>query len=300
MSAAHFSARWLRQREPFDAAARDLAARSLRLQSRLRALQPANGQPWRVMDLACGMGANMRWLAPRLGGTQEWLVVDHDAALLRRWSQQGPAYPEGAFTRRVSTPLSQPLRWTGETHDAAVVRQQVDLMSGLEQLPWEVAHLVTGSALLDLVGLDWLQRLVAAAARHRTPLLMALSVDGQHLWSIEDTGDALVERLFAQHQRRDKGVGDALGPTAVPVLRTMLEAAGYRVRIASSDWWLDGVTSAEAQRLQRALIRGMAAAAIQQDGANAREVKAWCQRRLGLSARTQLRVGHLDVWAVPI
>ncbi|WP_382325041.1 hypothetical protein ACFJI0_11525 [Hydrogenophaga sp. UC242_53] len=83
MSGAHFSADWLQQREPFDTAARDEAARHLQLAARFHAMAPPAGTPWRVIDLGCGTGANQRWLAPRLGGPQQWLVVDHDAALLR-------------------------------------------------------------------------------------------------------------------------------------------------------------------------------------------------------------------------
>lgn len=284
MSAAHFSADWLHQREPFDAAARDLAVEPLHLQSQLRAAQPPNGQPWRVIDLACGMGANVRWLAPRLGGTQEWLVVDHDAALLQRWGR---------------APLTQPLQFAGAGFEASIMRQQTDLMAGLAQLPWQAAHLVTASAFLDLVGVDWLKRLVALAVHHRTPLLMGLNVDGRHIWSPEDASDARVGHWFDQHQRRDKGMGAALGPDAVPVMRSMLEAAGYRVEVAPSDWLLDGRTSLEARRLQRALIKGMAAAAKEQDPTAAPEVDAWSRRRLALCARTLLRVGHLDIWAAP-
>src|SRR5690606_7817399 len=81
---ASFSADWLRQREPFDRAARNGAAGHLRLPTRLSAFRPPQGVPWRVIDLACGTGANLRWLAPVLGGEQEWLMLDHDAALLQR------------------------------------------------------------------------------------------------------------------------------------------------------------------------------------------------------------------------
>jgi hypothetical protein len=283
MSTAHFSAEWLQQREPFDSAARDAAAQTLQLPAHWHAIRPPVYRPWRVMDLACGTGANLRWLAPRLGGVQQWLMVDHDADLLSRLPQhlQNTADVDGAKL------------------DATVRFQQANLMTELETLPWDAVDLVTASALLDLVGTDWLQRLVALVVQRRLPLLMGLNVDGRHAWSIEDDLDSLVALRFAQHQRRDKGMGAALGADAAPLLRSALQHAGYSVHCARSDWWLDGCANIQALSLQRALISGMAAAAAEQDTVGAPQVLAWQQRRLALAAQTQLRVGHLDLWAVP-
>lgn len=266
-----FSAAWLRRREAFDAAARDAAAAHLDLAARLGALRPAPGEPWRVIDLGCGTGANLRWLAPRLPGAQQWLLVDHDAGLLAH--AHGPA---GA--------------------DLAIVRRRLDLARDLEALPWAAAHLVTGSALLDLVGAAWLQRLVAAAVAAGPALLFALSVDGRHRWSPADPDDAAVGAWFAAHQRRDKGFGPALGPRAGPVLARALRAAGYRVHGARSDWQLAGPQAAP---LQRALIDGIAAAACEQAPAAAATVRAWQARRRAWVGRGSLRVGHVDLLALP-
>src|SRR5215471_20251345 len=86
-----FSAEWLAQREPHDAAARatdivELCRDSARDASS-RAASRANGAssaraPRAIVDLGAGSGANLRWLAPRLGGEQAWCLVDHDDALL--------------------------------------------------------------------------------------------------------------------------------------------------------------------------------------------------------------------------
>lgn len=297
MSAATFSADWLRQREPFDAVARDAAAQRLQLQDRLAALRPHAKEPWRVIDLACGTGANLRWLAPRLGGAQQWLVVDHDADLLACWPERLAA--AGAAPVGSSAALDQILSFSGPGFDARIVRQQADLMTELDSLPWHAADLVTASALLDLVGSVWLHRLVAVSAASGTAMLMSLNVDGRHVWSIEDPMDATVGRLFGEHQQRDKGLGPALGAAAVPALQRALTAAGYSVFTAASDWWLDSRESSGARALQCALIDGMAAAACEQSPASAPSVLAWRQRRHALAQESPLRVGHLDLLALP-
>jgi hypothetical protein len=292
MTAEGFSAEWLGQREPFDTASRTAAAGPLQLQARLETLRPAPGAPWRVIDLACGTGANLRWLAPRLGGPQEWLVVDHDAALLRCW-------PERLGVLADPDALQTPLGFSGPGFEASIVRQRLDLSSGLETLPWHAAHLVTASALLDLVSAEWLQRLVAAAVAARVAMLFTLSVDGCHDWAPSDPLDAKVSGLFGEHQRRDKGFGPALGAATVPRLQRALRGSGYRVFSAPSDWWIDGQDGPPAAALQRALVDGMATAAGEQDPVSAAAIEAWRQRRHALAASGSVRVGHLDLLALP-
>ncbi len=305
-TAASFSADWLQQREPFDTAARDAAAPRLALQALRERSAAGHGSarlPLRIIDLACGTGANLRWLAPRLGGAQQWLVVDHDAALLQRW----PAcrgLPVGSHKAR--------LRYSGTAartsfgtgigigFSADILRRQLDLAQHLESLPWQAAQLVTASALLDLVSAAWLQRLVAVASAARVAVLMALSVDGRQRFAPRDADDAAVAALFEAHQQRDKGFGGpALGAAAGPALVLALRRAGYRVGQARSDWWLDGRHDTQALACQQALIDGMAGAAIEQQPAAVASVRAWQLRRLAAAARSTLRVGHLDVLALP-
>ncbi len=289
--ATNFSADWLQQREPFDAAARNDSAPRLQLLQRLAAECSPASDPLRVIDLACGTGANLRWLAPQLGGHQQWLVVDDDAALLKRWP---------AALNAAERTGSKPLTFTRPGLHASVVRRRLDLALGLESLPWHAAQLVTASALLDLVSAAWLQRLVAAATSARVALLMALSVDGRHHFAPGAVGDADVAALFAAHQQRDKGfAGPALGAAAGAELVLALRRARYRVHTARSDWRLDGRHDARALALQRALIDGMAAAATEQQPGAAATVEAWRQRRQLLAPRSRLRVGHLDVLALP-
>jgi hypothetical protein len=288
---AGFSADWLQQRAPFDAAARSAADARLRIRQRLVQACPTAGAPLRLIDLACGTGANLRWLAPQLGGRQQWLAIDHDAALLRCWPE-GPGTPG-----RSGYPL---LQHTGPGFEARIARCQLDLAESLESLPWHAAHLVTASALLDLVSAAWLKRLVTAATTARVALLMALSVDGCHRWAPGDAGDATVAALFRAHQRRDKGFeGPALGASAVGELVSALRLVGYQVHTARSDWQLDGRQDARALSLQRALIDGMAEAATEQQPAVAVAVETWRQRRQAIAARSSLRVGHLDLLALP-
>jgi hypothetical protein len=71
-----FEPRWLELREPADARARAEGAIDTLLRAR------AGVGPLGILDLGAGTGANLRYLAPRLGGRQQWLLLDRDRRLL--------------------------------------------------------------------------------------------------------------------------------------------------------------------------------------------------------------------------
>jgi SAM-dependent methyltransferase len=277
-----FDPAWLALREPVDHRSRAGAAPSL--------LAPAwRAGGWsRVVDLGSGTGSNLRYLAPRLPGVRHWTLVDHDAGLLAR-----AAAPDGAAVARVVGDLAA---------------------AGLAAIGESGADLVTGSALLDLVSEDWLHALAASCRQSGCAALFALTYDGGIQWQAaaddrrpaDDPDDALVRRAVNSHQRRDKGLGPALGPLAGLTAETLFRAAGYRVWLLPSPWRLGPGDAVLAQ----ALVDGWESAAAEQlgdapedgaDGAGAVRVRDWAARRRATiaSGRFGLTVGHLDLLALP-
>lgn len=264
-----FSRDWLALREPFDLAARAAG------DAEMAARRPPGLLS--VLDLGCGTGSSLRALAPRLGGAQRWCLVDHDPDLLSSLAQA-----IGLWAERQGLPVE----WTG---------RQADLATGLAELPFPQAGLVTASALLDLVSEAWLAELVARCRAAGAAVCWALSVDGRLDFTPADPADAQVLALFAAHQRRDKGFGPALGETAPVRADALLRAAGYRTVLAQSDWHIAGARGADDQAMLQALVEGMARAAQEQEPAHTGAVQAWRTRRLADLGGTQLCVGHTDV-----
>jgi hypothetical protein len=155
--------------------------------------------------------------------------------------------------------------------------------------------LVTASALLDLVSERWMLAIAARCREAGAAALFALSYDGRIECSPADEADELVRRLVNDHQRRDKGFGPALGPTATDCAERAFIALGYRVQRDRSDWALQ----ADAPQLQRELIDGWAHAAIEMAPVSAAAIDAWRARRLShvANGRSDLRVGHEDLAA---
>ena len=277
-----FGLDWLTLREPCDH-----AARSAELADRFAA---ALGATPLLIDLGCGTGSNLRYLAPRIAGPTRWHCVDDDPALLRaapralhRWAQDHGWAPlfEGE-----DLVLARP---AGEI---AVAFALGDLAR--EGLPDDAGVAgVTGSALLDLTSAAWLESL-AEAYRGR-PLLLALSFDGRFAFDPAATEDEEIRARFMAHQRTDKGFGPALGPEAAAYLGERLRAGGCAVTTERADWQL----GPSDQALLRAKLEGMIAAV--REIIPDRRLQRWATRRREQLASGDLRltVGHVDLLALP-
>lgn len=298
-----FSADWLALREPADH-----RARSAGLPARLAQWHADRGAPGpqRLLDLGAGTGSNLRFLAPRLGGDQDWTCLDQDpdllGALMRRTADWGRTLD------LETTPGADGLRIEGASLHCRVAIRRADLAAGATALPLGPGTLVVASALMDLVSEAWLADLLQACQRTRSPVLAALSYDGRVELAPREPLDGLVIALVNGHQGRDKGLGPALGPGATRAFARLGRSLGYEPHAEPSDWELGPDEAA----LQEALIGGWADAALEQvrdaPGVDpislARRlgsIDRWRAARLGhvAAGRSHLQVGHQDLLLLP-
>jgi hypothetical protein len=258
-----FSAEWLALREPYDLAARNpvvlsAVADAFRDQTSIS-----------IVDLACGTGSTLRAICGHLPSRQSWRLVDNDLGLLAR-----------------ASPLERP-------PNINVVTRPIDLVRDLELALDGPLDLITMSALLDLVSLEWLDRLAIEAAARRLPVYAALTYDGRTALDPDESFDDEILTSFNTHQRTDKGFGPALGPIAAERAIARFEHVGYRVAQGQSDW----VLQPRDRALQEALFAGWAAQSASASGAS-----AWLARRRShlVAGRSNLAVGHVDFFARPM
>ncbi|MES3007084.1 MAG: hypothetical protein V4751_04855 [Pseudomonadota bacterium] len=272
-----FSVAWLDLREGADNAARDktLAAQALAWLTS----DDAGGMPI-IVDLGSGTGSTLRALtlvgaspARDIPGSPTrdfiWRLVDHDPAL-----------------------LNEALRRHGKTH--VIEDYEADLLD-LTTLPLTGARLVTASALFDLVSLSVVDALTTRLVQHQAGLYAALNYDGITQWNPPHPLDGHVLAAFNQDQRRDKGLGLALGPDAADYLQMALSRAGYTVWIADSPWELGPDDAA----LVRELIPGIASAVAEEYGLDREALQEWQDFRLAHVATGRCVVGHQDILALP-
>ncbi|MEA2988993.1 MAG: hypothetical protein QOG83_1704 [Alphaproteobacteria bacterium] len=263
-----FSARWLALREPYDQKARDAGV--------LDAVADIfRGEPSvSVVDLACGTGATLRALGPRLPARQNWRLVDNDLGLLAQAAA------------------------LGRPPQLAVAARTIDLVCDLELALDGPTDLVTTSALLDLVSAEWLERLAVECAARRLPVYAALTYNGRAALEPAEPFDLEIIAAVNRHQRRDKGFGPALGPEAGLRALRGFERVGYKVMPGSSEW----IFGPHDREIQSDVLAGWANAASELGDLPAAAIAAWLVRRRELVNKglAGMRVGHVDFFATPI
>lgn len=262
-----FSPEWLALREPYDLKARSKAVLAA-LAAHFRSATAIA-----VVDLACGTGATLRAIGPRLPARQNWKLVDNDLSLLAR----------------VATLFRPP--------ELIVNAQPVDLVRDLEAALDGPIDLVTTSALLDLVSAEWIERLVVETAVRRLPIYAALSYDGEVTLSPPDPLDSEIVAAVNRHQHGDKGFGPALGPDAAADCIARFERVGYTVTQGASDWTF----GPDDRAIQAEVLAGWAGAAQELGDLSPGRIASWLARRrefLG-QGQSSITVGHVDFFAAP-
>ena len=281
---------WLALREAADAAVR---SESL---TRAIAAALASHDPIRIVDLATGTGSNIRYLMPRITGRQQWLAVDRSATLLAELPER-----ISAWAIRSGYEVNQERDGfvvRGGGIDCQVQTRQLDLAVIPDVDALARPHLVTASALLDLVSESWLGDLAARCREIGAAALFTITYNGRSQCTPAEPEDELVLQLFNRHQRTDKGLGGpAAGPDAVAVVVQRFEAVGYTVRREASNWQI----GPEQTSFQRDLIEGWAHAAAEIEPRLTATINDWRDRRLRHvgEGRSRLIVEHDDVAALP-
>lgn len=253
ISRVGFSSDWLALREPVDHLSRD---------PDLLARAATCARPGAVVvDLGSGTGSTARAFGSSVGW--QWRFVDGEPGLLDIAQARHPGSEQVIMDLR-----------------------------DIDQLPLEGVDLVTASALLDLMPLDWVTALAGRLHGAGIPFYAALSYNGVMRWSPPHGADGDVTDAFNTHQRSDKGIGAALGPAAGETTARVFEHYGYEVQQRDSPWHLGASDTA----LHHELLIGIGNAAAEAGCAQAQD---WVADRLAALSPTAGYIGHTDILALP-
>ena len=259
---------WLAARTSADTSARAATLSSL-LPELIDYLSGTRGRHGvlKIIDLGAGTGANQRWLAPRLPFPQRWIHLDHDPVISR------------------TLPLP---------NDTMIIDAGVETLGRLLASHSTDQHLVTCSALLDVLTMDQLDAVCRAVIDNQVPAFLSLTVTGTLSLTPVNSHDQLLQNAFNDHQKR----AGRPGPHAATFAVDALCAGGFTVRTQETTWQL---TASSDAALVYQLLQERLEAAVAHDPTLAAVASAWFElRRSQLTSGTLLiKVGHLDILALP-
>lgn len=231
-----FDAAWLKARETADERSRNMViAESMRLHFAIRA-------DMTILDLACGIGSNLRQLHRFLPNYQRWILVENDRALLDHARESLSAWADQAKpkSRRDDVLVLEKGEFRIEiTLRAAHVTRQFDQL--LENWP----DLVVASSLIDLMARSDLEQFADKLVHRRIPLYASHTANGDLAWYPENRTDPLILQAIAKTSGRDRGFGPSLGPRAFAMFTEALRTRGALVETGSSTWNLTGADDRE-------------------------------------------------------
>ena len=287
-----FSAEWLALREPVDHRSRNPSLQADVLDY-LAQIKPVQAGSIRIVDLGSGTGSNLRALAPHFNAFQHWTLVDHDPALLQAARIALLAWADDVANSDANQTMStgiapvEPITITKNSKAMTIEFRCADLVNDYQAILSEPADLITAAAFFDLVAESWLAQFCAALSK---PLYTVLTYDGIEKWSPPEPIDADILAAFHQHQRRNKGFGAAVGPTAPERLESLLRAQNFITACAPSPWVLDH----HDRSLIAQLAKGSANAVRETRILQRDDVDRWEQLRRGA---THCEIGHVDFFA---
>jgi len=250
----------------------------------------------RLLDLGAGTGSLFRFMAPIIGRPQTWIFADADESLLYAalehtagWAgRHGFSVASSGGSERPALSLGTPF---GKWHIETLV---TDLGQAPHDLPFAAVDAIVCSALLDLTSRAWMERLFADL---RLPFYAGMTVNGRDGWVPHHPADWAVRTAFRRDQRRDKGLGLALGNDASEKALQILGALGFQTRMTTSDWRIPSC----ARAVTSGFAQMTALSACQSMPAQTRKIAEWTSARLkqARKARLSIRIGHYDLLGFP-
>jgi hypothetical protein len=135
-------------------------------------------------------------------------------------------------------------------------------------------------------------------AVRKLPFYAALTFDGRVVLEPTDARDAAVLAAAGVFHRRDQGFGPALGADAAAQVLARLRAVGYAVTHDTADWQF----GPKDHDIQIHVLESWAGAARETARLAASEIVGWLghRREQAAAGRLSVRIGHVDVFAMPI
>lgn len=287
-----FATDWLEERYRFDVAARNPKVEAVCLQ------YFAQHPDVSIIDMGAGTGANFIYLSEKFPQSQQWALVELNPNLLKRARERLKIWAAAkGYTVREE---GQNLDFRRSEQHIHVQLIQGSFLELPQLLQPDQFHLVTASAVFDLLSEQMLSNLVQVFHQNRLALLATLNYESMAYLPGDAEDDHWIE-LYEAHMQREQDFGRALGPKCSAFLENgyaqlpteQILRAPSRWQIEPADTFMHGHMIAF---LERSLLE------MTHLGHSGKGLNAWLQRKKAALQAQQLRlsVTHSDLFIAPV
>lgn len=287
-----FATDWLHERYRFDVAARNPKVEAACLQYLARHPNIS------IIDIGAGTGANFIYLSEKLPQSQQWALVELNPSLLKRARERLKiwAAAKGYAVREER----QSLDFQRNEQHIHVQFLQGSFLELPQLLQPEQYHLVTASAVFDLLSAQMLSKLIQTFHQNRLALLATLNYESM-AYLPTDAEDGHWIGLYEAHMQREQDFGRALGPECSDFLENgYAQLPTAQVIRAPSRWQIEPTDSFMhvhmLQFLEKSLLE------MTSMGHSGKGLDTWLQRKKAQLQARQLRlsVTHSDLFIAPV
>ena len=281
-----FSKSWINMRVEYDE-----ASRSSVLVDHLNKLSKKHEID--LIDFCCGTGSFLMWALNKNISFQNCILVDYDIKLLKSIKSNLRTHLKSKYTIQSNTNnLNLLIKKNSKTiSSVSIEKYDCDEYSHKNKN----FHIISYSAALDLMSKSSID-IALKKIKKNNILYFSLCFNGLVKWTPTNTFDKYILTFFNNHQRSDKGFGNALGYKSIESLRKKSVKLNLNITVADSPWIIKNKSEKDTAFMKRYLL-DIRKSLFHMEGIDKNILRKWYEdKKYDLeNKKIRLYVGHNDV-----
>ena len=246
-----------------------------------------------LIDFCCGTGSFLMWALNKNISFQNCILVDYDIKLLKSIKSNLRTHLKSKYTVQSNTNnLNLLIKKNSKTiSSVSIEKYDCDEYSHNNK----ALHVISYSAALDLMSKSSID-IALKKIKKNNIFYFSLCFNGLVKWTPTNTFDKYILAFFNNHQRSDKGFGNALGHKSIEYLRKKAGKLNLNITVADSPWIIKNKSEKDTVFMKRYLL-DIRKSLFHMEGIDKNILRKWYEdKKYDLeNKKIKLYVGHNDI-----
>ena len=246
-----------------------------------------------LIDLYCGSGNFLIWSLNKDILFKNCILVDHDVKLLKSIKSNLRTHLRPMYSIQSNTNnLDLLIKRNSKTLSSISIKKND--CDGYRYLS-EKYHVISYSAALDIMSKSSIASALKRIKKNNI-LYFSLCFNGQVRWTPTNTFDKYILTFFNNHQRSDKGFGNALGSKSIEFIKQKADKLNLNIIVKDSPWIIKNKFDKDKVFMKRYLL-DIKKSLFHMEGIDKDILRKWYLDKKSEidNKKIQLYVGHNDI-----